>query len=128
MPSSQADFNLAVLNDFRSERLQQSISQNPYYFSNIPTLTVGLAAYSFIFRLFANHTQERPEGILNGDVLKSFFAISGEPGNFQYVSHDIFTRWVFSTAANCNRTKDRSGFRKTGISEPMPMARLLLHL
>lgn len=32
----------------------------------------------------SNKSEEYPEGYLDGDVLKSFFAISGEPGSFQW--------------------------------------------
>lgn len=32
----------------------------------------------------ANKSEEHPMGVLNGDVLKSFFAITGEDGNFKY--------------------------------------------
>lgn len=32
----------------------------------------------------SNKTEEHPQGILNGDILKTFYAVSGEDGNFQY--------------------------------------------
>jgi len=32
----------------------------------------------------ANHTAEHPAGILNGNVLKSFYGITGQPGNFKW--------------------------------------------
>ena len=32
----------------------------------------------------SNHSAERPEGFLNQDVLKTFFAVSGTQGNLQY--------------------------------------------
>lgn len=31
-----------------------------------------------------NKTEEHPQGILNGDILKTFYAVSGEDGNFTY--------------------------------------------
>ena len=31
-----------------------------------------------------NKTEEHPEGILNGDILKTFYAVSGEDGDFKY--------------------------------------------
>ena len=32
----------------------------------------------------ANKSEEYPQGKLNGEVLKSFFAVTGDDGNFQY--------------------------------------------
>lgn len=32
----------------------------------------------------ANHTAENPEGKLNGDILKSFYSVTGEDGNFEW--------------------------------------------
>jgi len=32
----------------------------------------------------SNKTEENPQGILNGDILKTFFAVSGEDGDFTY--------------------------------------------
>lgn len=32
----------------------------------------------------SNKTEENPEGVLNGDILKTFYAVTGEDGNFQY--------------------------------------------
>jgi hypothetical protein len=31
-----------------------------------------------------NKTEEYPQGVLNGDILKTFYGITGEDGNFQY--------------------------------------------
>jgi hypothetical protein len=42
------------------------------------------AAYTFIYRFMANKSAEYPQGKLNGDILKSFFSITGEDGNFKY--------------------------------------------
>jgi hypothetical protein len=32
----------------------------------------------------SNKTEEHPQGILNGHVLKTFYAVTGEDGSFQY--------------------------------------------
>lgn len=32
----------------------------------------------------SNKTEENPQGVLNGDILKTFYAVTGEDGNFQY--------------------------------------------
>jgi hypothetical protein len=42
------------------------------------------AAYTFIYRFMANKSAEHPQGKLDGEVLKQFFSITGEDGNFKY--------------------------------------------
>jgi hypothetical protein len=32
----------------------------------------------------ANHTAENPQGLLNGEILKTFYAVSSEDGHFTY--------------------------------------------
>ena len=39
----------------------------------------------------ANKSEEYPEGLLTGDVLKTFYAMSGDYPNFQYTAgHEAF--------------------------------------
>ena len=74
-----------VLTDFRSSRFDQSIANNPYFFNGpFSGVAVQPAAYTFIYRFMANKSAEYPEGILNQDVLKSFFSISGNSGSFTW--------------------------------------------
>jgi hypothetical protein len=82
---STANYNLSVLTPFRATRFQQSIDKIPYFF-NAPFSGVILqpAAYTFIYRFIANKSAEYHEGVLNQDVLKSFFSITGERGNFTW--------------------------------------------
>ncbi|KXL42991.1 hypothetical protein M433DRAFT_156311 [Acidomyces richmondensis BFW] len=83
--ASTANYNLEVLREFRGTRFQQSISENPYYvYGPFTGIAVSQAAYTFIYRFMANKSAEYPEGILNQDVLKSFMAISGESGNWEW--------------------------------------------
>jgi len=42
------------------------------------------AAYTFIYRFMANKSAEYPQGKLDGEVLKQFFSITGNDGNFKY--------------------------------------------
>lgn len=99
-----ANYNLDVLTDFRAKRFDQSIKNNPYFFNGPFTgVAVQPAAYTFIYRFMANKSAEHPEvtsptpsnpipqpltiilqGILNQEVLKSFFAITGTPGHFKW--------------------------------------------
>jgi Peroxidase, family 2 len=85
VPDSEANYDLDVLTQFRVERFQQSLQQNPYFFNGpFSGVAVQPAAYTFIYRFFANHSASNPEGILSKEVLKSFFAISGDEGEFTY--------------------------------------------
>jgi hypothetical protein len=84
-PLGPNGYDLSSLTPFRASRFQQSIDNNPRFF-NAPFsgVLVQPAAYTFIYRFMSNKSEEYPEGYLDGDVLKSFFAISGEPGSFTW--------------------------------------------
>ena len=75
--NEESNYNLAVLQEFRSERFDQSINDNPYFF-NAPFAGVAVqpAAYTFIYRFMGNKSAEHPEGQLTQEVLKSFFGIT----------------------------------------------------
>ena len=84
--------DLDVLTNYRVTRFQQSVSNNPYFF-NAPFSGViaSPAAWSFIYRFMANKSSEHPEGLLTGDVLKSFYSIMGDYPNFVYTpGHETF--------------------------------------
>lgn len=81
--AATANYTIPVLEAFRDQRFKQQIANNPYFFNGpFSGVAVQPAAYSFIYRFMANHTAEDPAGILNQDVLKSFFAITGNSGSF----------------------------------------------
>ncbi|KAI5198460.1 Cloroperoxidase [Aureobasidium subglaciale] len=79
------NYDLQLLTDRRAARFQQNIETNPYFF-NAPFAGVIAqpAAWSFIYRFMGNKSAEYPAGKLNGEVLKSFYAITGNDGNFKY--------------------------------------------
>lgn len=82
---AEDSYTLEILEDFRASRFQQSITENPYFFNGIFSgVLVQPAAYTFIYRFMANKSEEAPEGILDGNVLKSFFSITGDDGDFTY--------------------------------------------
>jgi Peroxidase, family 2 len=84
--------DLDVLTGYRYTRFQESVNQNPYFF-NAPFSGViaSPAAWSFIYRFMANKSAENPEGVLNGEVFKSFNAITGDYPNFVYTpGHEKF--------------------------------------
>ena len=79
------EYDLQLLTDLRHEFFQESINTNPYFFNAPFSGVIALpAAWSFIYRFMANKSEEYPSGLLDGEVLKSFFAITGEDGNFVY--------------------------------------------
>ena len=83
--NDQANYDLNILTDFRSKRFAASKANNPYFYNGAFTgVAVQPAAYTFIYRFMANKSAEHPEGVLNKDVLKSFFAISGDDNNLQW--------------------------------------------
>ncbi|KAI4846683.1 Cloroperoxidase [Aureobasidium sp. EXF-8845] len=79
------NYDIPLLTARRAARFQQNIDQNPYFF-NAPFSGVVAqpAAWSFIYRFMGNKSAEYPAGKLNGEILKSFFAITGDDGNFKY--------------------------------------------
>jgi Peroxidase, family 2 len=83
--AATANYDLSVLTPFRAARFQQSIEQNKNFF-NGPFTGVGVqpAAYTFIYRFMANKSAENPEGVLNQEVLKSFFSVTGPDDNLQW--------------------------------------------
>ncbi|KAF1363279.1 hypothetical protein EJ07DRAFT_152776 [Lizonia empirigonia] len=60
-----------------------SILNNPYYFSGPFSGMVAPAAHNFVINFMSNHSAEQPVGFLSRDVLKTFFAVTGDaPGSF----------------------------------------------
>lgn len=83
--NADANYDLDILNAFRAERLAECRSSNPYFFSApFPGLGIQPATYTFIYRFMANKSAEHPEGILNKEVLKSFFAVTGSDDDLKY--------------------------------------------
>ena len=59
-----------------------SILNNPYYFSGPLSSIVTTGAYNFVINFMSNHSEAVPGGTLDRETLKTFFAVSGEPGSF----------------------------------------------
>lgn len=86
MPQGPQGYDLTVMHPFRSKRFYHSVANNPYFFNGpYTTLAVQTATYIFTFQFFANHSAEHPDGFLDGETLKSFESVVGEPGNFKYI-------------------------------------------
>lgn len=78
-------FTSAVMAEYAAKRFHETVAENPYfYYGPFTGMIARNAGYLFITRLFANHSSEHPEGVLTHDVIKSFFAVYGEKGNFTY--------------------------------------------
>ena len=77
--------DLNVLTQYRNTRFHESIANNPYFF-NAPFsgVVASPAAWSFIYRFMANKSAEYPEGLLDGETLKSFYSVTGDYPNFVY--------------------------------------------
>jgi len=71
------------LTSFRAQRFNTQKETNKYFFNGPFTgVLVQPAAYTFIYRFMANHSEEAPAGELSYDVIKSWFAIDGESGSY----------------------------------------------
>lgn len=81
--SPGGEVTLDSLTAFRSQRFDTQIANNPYFFNGPFTgVLVQPAAYTFIYRFMANHSEENPAGYLSYDVIKDWFGITGESGSF----------------------------------------------
>ncbi|PHH86325.1 hypothetical protein CDD83_10411 [Cordyceps sp. RAO-2017] len=84
-PLGPNGYDLKTLTAFRAKRFAESVHNNPYFFNGpVSGILVLPAAYTFMYRFMGNKSAEYPEGYLDGETLKSFFAITGEPGSFVY--------------------------------------------
>lgn len=79
------EYDLQLLTDQRHNKFQESVHTNPYFF-NAPFAGVIAqpAAWAFIYRFMANKSEEYPSGRLDGEILKSFYGVTGEDGSFVY--------------------------------------------
>jgi len=74
---------LDSLTTYRSQRFDRQIANNPYFFNApFPGILVQPAAFTFIYRFMANHSDINPIGSLSYDVLQSWFGIQGSGGNY----------------------------------------------
>lgn len=61
----------------------RSINQNPNYFAPLfSTTLVAPAAYHFIIAMMSNHTAEEVNGYMDGEMLKTFFGVTGDYPDF----------------------------------------------
>ncbi|GKT54633.1 oxidase [Colletotrichum tofieldiae] len=85
MSSGEGDYNFDVFAERASVRFNETIATNPnFYYGPFTGMIARNAGYFFACRMFANYSSERPDGLLNKETLKSFFAVQGEEGSFTY--------------------------------------------
>ncbi|CAH0385205.1 unnamed protein product [Bemisia tabaci] len=77
-------YNLETLVAFYAKRLLESRKTNPYYFHPLIPALILFGAYQFIPELMSNKSAEYPEGFLDRETLKSFYAVSGDDDNLIY--------------------------------------------
>ena len=71
------NYNLDVLIQHRKYTFDDSKNTNPYFFFEpFAGVAVANAAHTFIPALFSNHSAQYPNGLLDKQTLKSFFAIT----------------------------------------------------
>lgn len=80
------EYTFASLQDQFAYNQNLSETTNPYFFSGaFSGLIVAPAAHYFIINFMSNHSAEQPNGYLDQNTLKQFFAVTGEPGNFTWL-------------------------------------------
>jgi hypothetical protein len=73
------DFNMDLMADRASMRFQQSIATNPYfYYGPYTGLIARNAGYMFAGRLFANHSQANPTGVLSKLIFNSHAQVESD--------------------------------------------------
>ncbi|ODM14756.1 hypothetical protein SI65_09750 [Aspergillus cristatus] len=83
--STDGTFDMDLMAERAKIRMDQTKATNPnFYYGPVTGLLARNAGYLFVGRIFRNHSEEHPEGVLTKDIVKSFFAIEGEEGNFTY--------------------------------------------
>lgn len=107
--------------DHRAVRYNESVAKNPSFYYGPFTSFVAAAAHVLIPAQFSNHSTEFPEGVLNQDVLKSFFAISGDNDNLVYTKgHERIPENWYRRAMNDPYSFARAGEDVDKISTRYP--------
>ncbi|KAL8961731.1 MAG: hypothetical protein Q9193_001764 [Seirophora villosa] len=85
LENTPAPQQYSALFRFRQSRFNHSIENNPYFFfPQFAGIAVTAAGYAFTPAFMANNSAQYPDGYLDKETFKSFFAVTGQPGNFKY--------------------------------------------
>ncbi|KAI4131366.1 MAG: hypothetical protein LQ338_001251 [Usnochroma carphineum] len=85
LDNTPAPQQYSALFPFRQARFNASIENNPYFFfPQFAGVMVAPAGFAFPPAMMSNKSAQYPEGYLDKETFKSFFAVSGKPGSFKY--------------------------------------------
>lgn len=62
-----------------------SVFNNPYFFKGVVAFVVTHAIYGFESHVFSNKSAERPNGYLSRSTFKSFFGVTGDDDDLQFM-------------------------------------------
>ncbi|KAJ7155613.1 hypothetical protein C8R46DRAFT_1295367 [Mycena filopes] len=83
--SPDSNYDAPVIFQHSSIRFRQSIAEDAFFFYGPVQMLVSCLTHNLVYGLMSNHSVERPEGFLTGDVLKSIYGIStAADGSLQY--------------------------------------------
>ncbi|KKK16525.1 hypothetical protein ARAM_003076 [Aspergillus rambellii] len=83
--STDGTFSMELMGERAKIRFDQAKATNPnFYYGPATGLIFRNAGYLFSGRLFRNHSQDNTEGVLTKDIVRNFYGIYGEEGNFTY--------------------------------------------
>ncbi|KAF7190511.1 Dothistromin biosynthesis peroxidase dotB [Pseudocercospora fuligena] len=83
-------------------KLNQSVANNPYFFSAPFSGLVAPAAYNFVINFMSNHSETEKSGYLDGSQFKQFFSVTGDYPNFKWNpgQERIPENWYRRTSTN----------------------------
>ncbi|KAL9628594.1 MAG: hypothetical protein Q9204_005795 [Flavoplaca sp. TL-2023a] len=85
LENTPAPQQYSALFRFRQSRFNYSIENNPYFFfPQFAGVLVAPAGFAFPPAMMSNHSAQYPQGYLDKETFKSFFAVTGKSGNFKY--------------------------------------------
>ncbi|KJK64499.1 Peroxidase family 2 [Aspergillus parasiticus SU-1] len=83
--STDGTFSMDLMAKRAMIRMDQTKQSNPeFYYGPVTGLIARNAGYLFPARLSRIYSQVNPEGVLTKEIVRIFFAIYGEEGNFTY--------------------------------------------
>ncbi|KEP51126.1 chloroperoxidase [Rhizoctonia solani 123E] len=118
--NEQAHFDMQVMVEHRAWTREQCISSNPHcFFGPVPVTFVSTLAHILLPRLVSNHSAEHPDGILNHDVLKTFYGITGNSGSLTYTpGHERIPENWYRRASDYTVVEVMQDFAKIAPGHP----------
>ncbi|KAJ7024073.1 hypothetical protein C8F04DRAFT_1303402 [Mycena alexandri] len=83
--SPDSNYDAETIFEHSHIRFHQSIAEDEFFFYGPLQMFVSCLTHNLVYGLMSNHSAESPEGFLQGEVLKSIYAISTDlSGNLVY--------------------------------------------